>query len=137
MKKLVILMFTLSALFCFALTVNATVGTVIYGYKTDEAPNMEKIDESWGEPVIYVTKDSPNSELHKYWNEKMDTNNFSHPPTSRQHIEPEPSDFWLYVTYDSKNIYIGLKSPDMEISGSPESHRGDGARVWLQPLNNG
>ena len=89
MKKLITIVLALAALFCFALTANATVGTVIYGYKTEEAPNMEKIDESWGEPVIYVTKDTPNAELHKYWSPKIDTINFSQPPTTRQQIEPE------------------------------------------------
>jgi len=134
MRKLITLSLLISSLLCLALSVEATVGTVIYGYKTDEKPNMEKIDETWGEPSIYITKDTPNAELHKYWSEKIDTCNFSQPGTSRQLIEPEPSDFWLYVTYDDKNIYFGIKSPDTEISGSGEVHRGDGARIWLQPL---
>ncbi len=137
MRKLITLALLISSLLCLALSVEATVGTVIYGYKTDEKPNMEKIDETWGEPSIYITKDTPNAELHKYWSEKMDTGNFTHPgtgPNGRQAIEPEPSDFWLYATYDDKNIYIGIKSPDSEINGWGETHRGDGARIWLQPL---
>jgi len=138
MKKFLTLALLLISVAILAVSVNAAVGTVVYGYKTDTAPNLEEIDESWGEPCIYVDKNSPNTELHKYWTEEIDTCYYTTPGTGaagRTTIQPEPSDFWMYVLYDRKNLYIGIKSPDTEPSGGPEAHRGDGARIWLQPLD--
>ena len=138
MKKLITLILVAVLMIGFAVVADAAVGTVVYGYKTNEAPNMEEIDESWGEPVAYITKDSPNAELAKYWTVANDTCNGEHGgtgPNGRTTIEPEDSDFWLYVRYDNKYIYVGFKSPDYEICGSETKHRGDGIHLWLQPLD--
>ena len=139
MKKLLTFILAAALMISFAVIVSAadTYGTVVYGYKVDEKPNMEEIDESWGEPVLYVDKNSPNTELAKYWTEWNDTAEGEHAgtgPDGRTSIEPEDSDFWLYICYDSKNIYFGFKSPDEYPLGCVELHRGDGIHMWLQPL---
>ncbi|MBR5253318.1 MAG: hypothetical protein IKV39_05525 [Clostridia bacterium] len=139
MKKLVTLILVLAMMIGFAVVANAieTYGTVVYGYKVDKAPNMEMIDESWGEPVAYVDKNSPNAELAKYWTHYNDTAEGEHAgtgPNGRTSVEPEDSDFWLYICYDSKYIYFGFKSPDEFPYGCVELHRGDGIHMWLQPL---
>ena len=137
MKKLITLSILIALTACLTLAVNAAVGTVVYGHKTDEKPNMEYIDESWGEPVIYVDKDSPNTELAKYWTVANDTCNGEHAgtgPNGRTSIEPEPSDFWMYVLYDSKYIYLAFKSPDEFPLGCDFPSSGDGMYLWLQPL---
>jgi len=139
MKKLVTLILVIAMMIGFAVVANAleTYGTVVYGYKVDKAPNMEMIDESWGEPVLYVDKNSPNTELAKYWTVWNDTAEGEHAgtgPEGRTSIEPEDSDFWLYICYDSKYIYFGFKSPDEFPYGCVELHRGDGIHMWLQPI---
>ncbi len=137
MKKLAIILTLTVMAVIFAVAANAAVGTVVYGVKTDHAPNMEEIDDSWGEPAIYVTKDSPNSELAKYWTVWNDTAEGEHSgtgPQGRTTFEPEDSDFWMYFLYDDKNIYVAFKTPDYHIAGSEEKHRGDGIHMWLQPL---
>lgn len=138
MKKVLALAIIASITIIFTVSANAAVGTVVYCYKTDTQPNLEEIDESWGEPAIYVDKNSPNTELHKYWTEEMDTNYYKYSGTGvngRTTIEPEPSDFWMYLLFDDKSIYVGIKSPDAEPCGAPLAHRGDGARMWIQPLS--
>ena len=138
MRKALTVLMALTVLLIMAVAANAAVGTVIYCMKTDKAPNMEEIDDSWGEPAIYVTKDSPNAELAKYWTQYNDTAENKHSgtgPQGRTTIEPEDSDFWLYTVYDDENIYLAFKTPDYHISGSEEKHRGDGIHLWLQPLD--
>ena len=138
MKKILALVICFAMAIGFAVVANAAVGTVVYGYKVDKAPNIEEIDESWGEPAIYVTKDSPNAQSYKFWDEYEDTAGYEHGgtgPNGRTTIQPEPSDFWLYVCYTDKNLYIGIKSPDVEFSGSETVHRGDGVHMWLEPMD--
>jgi len=137
MKKIITLLIMLALVIGLAVASNAAVGTVVYGYKTDKKPNMEVIDDSWGEPVIYVDKNSPNAELAKYWTHWNDTAEGEHEgtgPNGRTSIWPEDSDFWMYVLYDSKNFYFAFKSPDEYPLGCVEPHRGDGIYLWLQPL---
>jgi len=137
MKKLITLILVAVLMIGFAVVANAAVGTVVKANKTDKAPNLEYIDESWGEPVIRVTPDSPNAELFKYWNEFNDTAMYSHEgtgPNGRTTIEPEDSSFDLFIRWDNKYLYIGVLSADYEICGSVEAWRGDGVQMWIQPL---
>ena len=62
MKKFIIIALMSLLLVTLAISTTAAVGTVVYGTKTDHVPNMEEIDDTWGEPAIYVTKDSPNAD---------------------------------------------------------------------------
>ena len=139
-KKISLLIISAVLLFILAVTASAAVGEVAYGRKTDKAPNMDEIDDSWGEPSIYVTKDNPNAELVKYWQEFIDTCYYTTQgtgPNGRTTIVPEDSAFWMYFLYDDKNIYIGFSTHDEHITGGAggeEEHRGDGIHMWLQPL---
>lgn len=138
MKKIFALSLLTVLIFVFAIAANAAVGTVVYGYKTNEVPNLEIIDETWGEPSIYVDKNSPNTELHKYWTEEIDTSYYAHGgtgPNGRQNINPEESDFWMYILYDDTNLYVAVKSPDVLPSGCDSLHRGDGVHLYIQPLS--
>ena len=138
MKKLITLILVAVLMISFAVVANAAVGTVVKANKVDSAPNMEEIDESWGEPAITVTSSSPNTQLFKYWNEFNDTAMYSHEgtgPNGRQTIEPEDNPFDLYVCWDNKYLYVGVLSPDYEICGSVEPWRGDGVMMWVQPLD--
>ena len=138
MKKIITLILVAVLMISFAVVANAAVGTVVKAQKVDSAPNMEEIDESWGEPVITVTSSSPNTQLFKYWNEFNDTAMYSHEgtgPNGRQTIEPEDNPFDLYVCWDNKYLYVGVLSPDYEICGSVEPWRGDGVMMWVQPLD--
>ena len=137
MKKFIIIALMSLLLVTLAISTTAAVGTVVYGTKTDHVPNMEEIDDTWGEPAIYVTKDSPNAELAKYWTVWNDTAEGEHSgtgPNGRTTFEPEDSDFWMYFLYDEKNFYIAFKTPDYHVSGSETKHRGDGIHLWLEPL---
>ena len=141
MKKLLILLAAVSILVLLAVAANAAVGTVVYCMKTDKAPNLEEIDDSWGEPAIHVDKNSPNTDLVKYWQEFIDTCYYQTAgtgPNGRTTIVPEDSDFDMYCMYDDKNIYFAFWTPDYHITGGAggeESHRGDGIHLWLQPLD--
>ena len=73
MKKVITLIIALVLLTVMAVVASAAVGEVAYGRKVAQAPNMEEIDASWGEPSIYVTKNNPNATLVKYWQEFIDT----------------------------------------------------------------
>ncbi|MBQ7599600.1 MAG: S-layer homology domain-containing protein, partial [Clostridia bacterium] len=112
----------------------AAVGTVIYAFRTDEAPNMDEIDSSWGEPAVHVTKDSPNAELVKFWPVHLKSGNDT---SERLAIEPEDSEFDLYALYDGKYLYAAIRSPDGHIHGGHigDPHRGDGIHLWIQTLD--
>ena len=134
MKKILTIVLVAVLMISFAVVANAAVGTVVKANKVDKAPNLELIDESWGEPVISVTADTPNTELYKYWNWYRDTNDGAHSGKGRQAIEPENTPFDLYVCWDNKYIYVGVLSPDVEICGHVAQWAGDGVQLWLQPL---
>ena len=134
MKKLITLILTATLMICFAVAANAAVGEVIKAYKVEKAPNLEEIDESWGEPAITVTADTPSAELFKYWNEFNDTAMYTHAgtgPNGRQSIEPENNPFDLYICWDNKYLYVGVLSPDYEICGAVAAWCGDGVQIWV------
>ena len=137
MKRLITLTLVAVFMIVFAVAANAAVGTVVKANKVESAPNLEYIDESWGDPVITVTPDTYNAELYKYWNEFNDTGMYGHQgtgPNGRQTIEPEDNPFDLYICWDNKYIYIGILSPEYEICGHNVAWCGDGVQIWLQPL---
>jgi hypothetical protein len=133
MKRLLTAVLSVLVTAVFAVSVSAAVGTVIYGLKTDKGPNMDEIDGTWGEPAIHVTKDSPNTELVKFWPVHTTPEADA---MGRLAIEPEDSQFDLYVLYDSRYLYVAVRSPDEHISGGliGNPHRGDGIHLWIQVL---
>jgi len=137
MKKLITLILVAVLMISFAVVANAAVGTVVKANKVDKAPNLEEIDESWGDPAISVTPDSYNAELYKYWNEYRDTAGYGHSgtgPDGRQSVEPEDCPFDLYLCWDDKYLYVGILSPDYEVCGADAAWVGDGVQIWVQPL---
>ena len=74
MKKLLTLIMVAVLMISFAVVANAAFGTVVEAQKVAKAPNLEEIDESWGDPVVTgITSATPNTWLWKYWNEWADT----------------------------------------------------------------
>ena len=51
MKKYLSIISVLMLMFSLAVAANAAFGLVVEAQKVGEKPNMEYIDESWGEPV--------------------------------------------------------------------------------------
>jgi hypothetical protein len=128
MKRLVTLILAVLLLAVLAVAASAAVGTVVYAKKVNAAPNMEKIDASWGEPVIHVDKNSPNTRLFDYWS--------LHPekPEKQSDIHCEDVYFDLYLVWTDKYLYIGMVSEDPDITGAAPIDCGDGMEFWLQGL---
>ena len=143
MKKLITAAIVILLVAVFAASVSAeTVGTVVYAQKTDTVPNLEQIDESWGEPSIIINSKSPNTELYTWWN---DGNKYLHSSNdnpdlwtlyvnSGKTILPEDYDVELYYRWDDKNLYFGLKTHDDHFAGWLWPWEGDGVQMWLEPM---
>ena len=142
MKKILTLIMVAVLMISFAVVANAAIGTVVNATKVDEAPNMEEytpfIDESWGEPAIVITEDSPNTALYKFFQDDNPNVMSSYWRENRDKlmlIEPEGGPMELYFLWDSKYLYIGVKTPDENPCGaSTQTWHGDGVQFWLQPL---
>ena len=125
MKKVLIILVSAAVAVFLAVTAFAAVGTVVEAPKTDKAPSMEKIDASWGEPLIHVSKNSPNTDLVRYWDITG----------GHEDIVPEDVEFDLYVCWTSKCIYLGVKTEDDFISGHVSADAGDGIEFFMMPLD--
>ena len=142
MKKLLTILMVAVLMISFAVVANAAVGTVVNATKVDEAPNMEEytlfIDESWGEPAIIITEDTPNSALYKFFQDDNPNVMSAYWRENREKlmlIEPEGGPMELYFLWDNKYLYIGVKTPDENPCGaSTQTWHGDGVQFWLQPL---
>ena len=142
MKKLLTFLMVAVLMISFAVVANAAVGTVVNATKVDEAPNMEEytpfIDESWGEPAIIVTEGTPNSALYKFYHDDNPHVMSAYWRENREKlmlIEPEGGPMELYFLWDSKYLYVGVKTPDENPCGaSTQTWHGDGVEFWLQPL---
>ena len=137
MKKILPLIALVLMMICLTVAANAAFGVVVEANKVDEKPNMEEIDESWGEPVLAgITSASENTYLWKYWNETIDTCYGEGPgtgPNGRVTCEPEDLPIDLYLCWDSKYLYFAIDAEDESISGNTNRHRGDGVQLWVQP----
>ena len=137
MKKILPLIALVLMMICLTVAANAAFGVVVEANKVDEKPNMEEIDESWGEPVLAgITSASENTYLWKYWNETIDTCYGEGPgtgPNGRVTCEPEDLPIDLYLCWDSKYLYFAIDVQDESISGNTNRHRGDGVQLWVQP----
>ena len=140
MKKTVTLLLTFVLMISFAAIANAATGTVVYATKVDNAPNFEEdtpfIDESWGEPAIVFNSSSPNTYLWQFWQEgnpNKDNSDWLANMSVLSQIMPEDGDVEVYYLWDSKYLYLGVKTPDVAPSGSSLLWRGDGIHTWISP----
>ena len=137
MKKLITLIIAAAMMIGFAVAANAAFGTVVEAHKVDEKPNMEYIDESWGEPVASnITSATENTWMWRYWNEYVDTCYYTGAGTGangRVTCEPEDYPIDLYMCWDNKYLYVAFDVVDYSISGNVNRHRGDGIHLWVEP----
>jgi len=136
MKKLITLILVAVLMISFAVVANAAVGTVVKAQKVDEEPNLEEIDESWGEPAIVFNSKSENAFSYQFWqksNPIHDKSTLEANPALSE-VFPEDNDVSLYYLWDKKYLYFGLKTADTEPSGAIQKWRGDGVQMWIQPL---
>jgi len=137
MKKLLTLIIAAAMMIGIAVAANAAFGVVVEGHKVDSKPNMEYIDESWGEPVASnITSATENTWLWRYWNEYIDTCYYTGNgtgPNGRVTCEPEDWPIDLYIVWDNKYLYVAFDVVDYSISGDPNRHRGDGIHLWVEP----
>ena len=141
MKKIFALVMMAVLMISFAVAANAAVGTVVYATKIDHEPNMEEdsafIDESWGEPAIVINSSTPNTDLVRFWREdnmNMDRNLWETNKAYLEQLQPEDNDVELYYLWDNKYFYIGVKTADVNPSGSESYWNGDGIMFYLFPL---
>ena len=137
MKKFLTLIIAAAMMIGFAVAANAAFGIVVEANKVDEKPNMEYIDESWGEPVATnITSATENTWLWRYWNEYVDTCYYTNTGTGtdgRVTCEPEDLPIDLYICWDNKYLYVAFDVEDHSISGNVNRHRGDGIHLWVEP----
>ena len=143
MKKLIAIILT--ALFVISCVVVVQAGDwdepyhrILYIPKADTTPNLEKIDDTWGEPLIHVTADLPDAVLFKYWqqtNPSIGISVWDSYIKKGRLIDPEPADFWFYCRWDEKNIYLAFYSPEEETSGWIDPWCGDGIQMWIKHRN--
>ena len=136
MKKLLTLVLAITMMIGIAVAANAAFGVVVEGWKVDEKPNMELIDESWGEPVAAnITSATENTWLWDYWNEITDQGYgyMDRGAKGRDICEPEDYPIDLYICWDDKYLYVAFDVVDYSISGNADRHRGDGIHLWVEP----
>ena len=137
MKKMLVAVIAVVLLAVFAVAANAAVGTVVYATKVESAPNLNEIDDSWGSPAIVINSKSPNTELFRFWTEEnrvLTANEWSRYVNSGMSFEPEDYDVELYYLWDSKYLYVAMKTKDLTFCGHSNGWDGDGIQFWLQPL---
>lgn len=67
MKKIITLIVIISLMAVMSVAANAAFGTVVEADKIEKAPNLEEIDESWGDAVVVgITSATENTYLWKY-----------------------------------------------------------------------
>jgi len=137
MKKFLAFFLIVTLAFAMIVPVSAAEGDdddvlyqrILKALKTDKAPNMEEIDESWGDSLIYVVESMPDAKLVTYWNGSI------YPQYNNPDIVPESCEFDFYCRWDAKYLYLGVKSPDTEPSGWVEPWCGDGVQMWIKYRN--
>ena len=137
MKKFLAFLLIVTLAFAMIVPISAAEGDdddvlyqrILKALKTDKAPNLEEIDESWGDSLIYVVESMPDAKLVTYWNGKI------YPQYNNPDIVPESCEFDFYCRWDAKYLYLGVKSPDVEPSGWVEPWCGDGVQMWIKYRN--
>ncbi len=87
-------------------------GKLVYSFITDTAWDMND-HTTWGEPSIRIDKDSENAVL--------------------QNHEGTAEDVWMdiYTAFDDTYLYVGIVSPDEDVTGSENYWAGDGMQFRL------
>ncbi len=138
MKKISVIVLVLAVMMMLTLVASAAVGTVVNATKTDKAPNMEAIDDSWGQPAIVINSSSPNTELYDYYSEKSISANLltrgEYDVGIATGVKPENYDVELYYLWDGKYLYFGMKTKDDVLAGHSDPWEGDGFQMWIQPM---
>ena len=147
MKKFVTLIIVISVIAMMAVAVNAAFGVVVEAQKVDKQPNLEEIDESWGDPVLTgITSASENTYLWKYWTAYQIDFRYNNPtapdyirygdspPPGIENVVPEDNPMDLYMCWDDKFFYFGVATYDYEVAGWVNKHRGDGIQLQFQPI---
>ncbi len=143
MKKVITVLLCAVMLIGFAIAVNAEVGTVVYANRTEKAPNLEEVDDSWGEPSIILNKNSANTQLYDYLNETnprlINAETGKHESSWNDYkdkgIKAEDHDVELYYLWDDKYLYFGMKTLDDVYCGWANPWEGDGVQMWLMPMD--
>ena len=138
MKKISLPILVIAIMMLLTFAVSASVGTVVTAVKTDKAPNLETIDDSWGNPSIVINASSPNTELYNYYcQQSVDIGlitKLEYEAGLESGVKAENYDVELYYLWDDKYLYFGLKTKDDILAGSSLPWEGDGVQMWLQPL---
>ena len=149
MKKLIAIILTsFFVISCFGIATTVSADDdlpyqrILYIPKTDTEPNLWKIDASWGEPLIHVSKELPEVKLVEYWGDdphpnvgKKDRDSYMEGLRFGRYIWSEECDFDFYCLWDENNIYLAVVSPDDEPSGWVERWGGDGVQLWIKHRN--
>ena len=120
----------LAVLLCFAMLITSALSpfdlslikaeavetTSFHADKVLQSPDMDKpiSEDTWGEPTLSIDKNSYNTGLTKY------------------NAEPEDVTADLYFRWDEEYLYIGVKSPDADVTGTGDYWTGDGIQFKLQ-----
>ncbi len=148
MKKIVTIVLAAVMLVFVAVAANAAVGVVVEARKVDQQPNLEFIDSSWGEPVLTgITSASENCYSWTFYESdyedramasyNAETGQYGHGGTGENgrrtwHPEDEPMDVWML--WDNEYFYFAFKTKDYDIAGAETAQRGDGAQLFIKPL---
>ncbi len=93
-----------------------TPGNVVAAERTSAEVDISRPISTavWGAPVISVDKNSYNAGLR------------------RHNADPEDVKMDLYFRWDADNLYIGVKTPDSDLTGYKENYVGDGLQFKLE-----
>jgi hypothetical protein len=142
-KKIVTIVLASVMLVFVAVVANAAVGVVVEARKVDNQPNLEVIDSSWGEPVLKgITSASENCYSWTFYESDYEDRAMADGvgtagtgPNGRRtwHPEDEPMDVWML--WDDNYFYFAFRTKDYDIAGAETAQRGDGAQLYIKPLD--
>lgn len=102
----------------FAVSAKSPKSVTTYAEFTETAPDMtpDTVDESWGEKIISIDKNSQNAHLYTY----------------KTGASPEDG-LDIYARWDNEYLYLCFVSPDNNPAGVKEYYRGDGITLVMLP----
>lgn len=102
----------------FAVSAKSAKSVTTYAEYTNTAPDMtaDTVDESWGEKIVSIDKNSQNAHLYTY----------------KAGCNPEDG-LDIYARWDDEYLYFCFVSPDTAAEGANEYYRGDGLMVVMLP----
>ncbi|MBQ7600478.1 MAG: S-layer homology domain-containing protein, partial [Clostridia bacterium] len=143
MKILLRLLLLTATALILAASANAAFGVVVEAERTYTQPNMEYIDESWGDPVISnITSASENVYLWQFYATDYEDKAMGDGvgtagtgPNGRPSWKPEDNPIDLYMRWDDTYFYFAFRTKDYDLNGYPSAQRGDGCHFWIQPAD--